>query len=200
MADRFTLSCTEMQTVAVEASRGKWKWRGKTRKKANKQCTQVAFDANAHKETAQHKSVVPGRQHHHGWVAAPPFFLPGNDERNGPMDEITNKIYDSDMAHGTSHMEGVAMDRVGRSANRAATPFLLGHVVGNESTATHRIHEDFMMETCGDEFDVEGTVDIQDGDKGGDAAFKTVHDHARIFVCEHHAGQKMVLHWSSKAF
>jgi len=199
MADRFTLSGTEMQTVAVEANRGKWKWREATRKKANKQYIQVAFDANAYKETAQYKSIVPGRQHHHGWVAAPPFFLPGNDERNGPMDEMTNKIYDSDMAHGTSPMEGVLYARVARSANRAAVPVLMGHVIGNESTATHRIYEDFMMKTYGDEFDVEGTVDIEDGDKGGDAAYKAVFEHARIFVCEHHAGQKMVLHGSSKA-
>ena len=152
MADRFTLSGTEMQTVAVEANRGKWKFCETTRKKANKQYMQVAFDANAYKETAQCKSIIPGRQYHHGWVAAPPFFLPGNDERNGPMDEMTNKIYDSDMAHGTSPMEGVLFARVGRSANRAAMPVLLGHVIGNESTATHRIYDDFMMETCGDEF------------------------------------------------
>lgn len=160
---------------------------------------QVGFDANAYKETAQYKSIVPGRQYHHGWVAAPPFFLPGNDERNGSIDEMTNKIYDSDMAHGTSPMEGVVFARVGRSANRAAIPVLLGHVVGNESTATHRIYEDFMMGTYGDEFDVEGTVDIQDGDKGGDAAFKAVYDHSLIFVCEYHAAQKIVLYGSSKA-
>ena len=56
-----------------------------------------------------------------------------------------------------------------------------------------------MMETHGDEFDVEGAVDFEDGDKGVDAACKAVCDHARVFVCECHAGQKMVLRGSSKA-
>ena len=60
MAERFTMSGTEMQTVAVEANRGKWKWRENTRKKANKQYIQVALNITRLSNRVLAEDPIPG--------------------------------------------------------------------------------------------------------------------------------------------
>jgi hypothetical protein len=198
--ETFSLSGSEMQKVAVDANRGQWEWRERTRKKNDSKYSMRCFDPDQYKLTDQYQGISLNRRYHHGWVAAPPYNWQGSGlNRNGAFNELTNKVTDSDMTFNTSSVGGNVFFRGFQSANRAGIPLMVGHIVGNESTATHRIYEDYMLEVYGDEYNCHGIVDIQDGDKGGDNAFRSVFTNGpSLFVCEYHAKNKVLLHGSAK--
>jgi hypothetical protein len=70
-------------------------------------------------------------------------------------------------------------------------------VIGNETLTSHRVFDKATKTVYGEDYDCEGTVDVQDGDKGGDESYAITFQKSMNYYCFHHLKENVMKHGSN---
>ena len=195
-----TIDADELRNIAVKTAKSDWDWKEKKRVKnhGSIKCKAVPFDEDVYKQNAVYTSITDGVKHYHSFEYAPPPNIPGGEHCNdGALWGRFDPISDSDMAFCSSVLAGQMHLRMVQDANRHGVNLIGGHVIGNETQTSHRVFDKATKTVCGEDYDCEGTVDVMDGDKGGDESYAITFQKAMNHYCFHHLKENVMKHGSN---